>query len=153
MSLASIGRVQVGAGRKIRHPQVIDEGGFEALGGTAQGLAQLRPSRFGVQLMFAQEPVDGVKRRQLGILFAPPSIEHFDRHGQMGLSLFEDPLLLFGTERAGLAFIGSLLGGQGGEAAVLVSIPPVFDGARRMKSLRAVGHGERTKAHLFQGHR
>ena len=72
-----------------------------------------------MQFMLPQEPVDGIERRQLGILLAPTSVEHFDRHGQMSLGLFEDPLLLLSSQGAGLAFVGAHLVRQRGEAAWL----------------------------------
>ena len=96
-ALAAVGGVQIRAGGKVGHPQVVDEGRLEALGGPAQRLAQLLAAGLGVQFMLAQEPVDRVERGQLGILFAPAPVEHFDRHGQMRLGLFEDPLLLLGA--------------------------------------------------------
>jgi hypothetical protein len=58
-----VGGVQIGAGGKVGHPQVVDKRRLETLGGAAQRLAQLRPPGFGVQLMLAQEPVDRVERR------------------------------------------------------------------------------------------
>ena len=103
--------------------------------------------------MLAQEPVDGVERGQVGILFAPAPAKHFNRHGQMSLSLFQNPLLLFRSHRAGLAFVGAHFGCKSGEAAFLINIPPVFDGPTGAETLAAVGQAHRTKAHLFQGHR
>jgi len=71
----------------------------------------------GVDCALAEEPVDGVERGQAGILFAPAPAEHFNRHGQMSLSLFQNPLLLFGSEGAGPAFVDAYFWGEGGEAA------------------------------------
>src|SRR6266498_2331826 len=73
-----VGGVQVRAGGKVGHPQVVDKRRFEALGGAAQRLTQLLASGFGVQLMLAQEPVDSIEGGQLWVLLAPPSVEHFD---------------------------------------------------------------------------
>src|SRR5436309_485530 len=42
---------------------------------------------------------------------------------------------------------------ESGEAAFLIIIPPVFDGATGAEPLAAIGQAQRTKAHLFQGHR
>ena len=135
----SLGGVQIRAGGKVSHPQVVDKRSLEALGGAAQWLAQLLPPSLGMQLMLPQEAVDRVERGQLGILFAPTPVEHFDRHRQVRLGLFEEPLLLLGCQRAGLAFVGAHLGQQRGEAPVLVSIPPVFQGAPGAQPLAAVG--------------
>lgn len=96
--LGAVGGVQRRAGGKVRHPQVVDKRRLEALGRAAQRLAQLLATGFGVELMLPQEPVDRVEGRQLRIVFAPAPAEHFDRHGQMSLGLFEDPLLLLGAE-------------------------------------------------------
>src|SRR2546425_1356249 len=148
-----VGRLQIGAGGKVGHPQVVDKRRLEALGRPAQRLAQLPTASFGVQLMLAQEPVDGVERGQLGILFAPAPAEHFIRHGQMSLSLFQNPLLLFHSEGAGPAFVDAHFGGESGEAAFLIIIPPVFDGPTGAEPLAAVGQTQWTKAHLFQGQR
>lgn len=52
-----------------------------------------------------------------------------------------------------MAFVGAHLGRQRGEAALLVSIPPVFEGATGAQPLAAIGPVHRTKAHLFQGQR
>ncbi len=145
--------MQIRAGGKVGHPEVVDERRLEAFGGPAQWLAQLRAPGLGVEFMLAQEPVERVERGQLGILLAPAPVEHFDRHGQISLGLFEDPLLLLRRQGAGLAFIGAHLGRQSGETASLVVIPPVFEGATGEESLAAVGQVQRTKTHLFQGHR
>ena len=110
-------------------------------------------TRFGVQLMLAQEPVDRVERRQLRILLAPPAAKHLHRHRQVRLSLFQDPLLLLGAQRAWPAAIGARLRRQRGKAAVLVVIPPIFNGAAGKEPLMAIGQAQRTKAHLFQGYR
>ena len=71
----------------------------------------------------------------------------------MSLSLFQNPLLLFGSEGARPAFVDAHFGGESGEAAFLIIIPPVFDGATGAEPLAAVGQAHRTTAHLFQGHR
>src|SRR5258708_15052609 len=60
--LGPVGGAEVSAGGKVGHPQVVDKGRLEALGGAAQRLTQLLPSGFGVQLMLAQEAVDGIER-------------------------------------------------------------------------------------------
>lgn len=146
-------RMQKGAGRKIGHPEVVDERGFEALGRSAQGLAQLLTTGLGVQLMLAQEPIDRIERGQLRILLEPAPVKHFDGHGQVSLGLFENPFLRLGAALAGLAFIGSGLGHQSGKAALLVVIPPVLKGATGEEALTAIGQSHRTRAHLFQGHR
>src|SRR6266581_615390 len=151
--LGPVGGLQVGAGGKVGHPQVVDKRRLEALGGATHRLAQLLTPSLGMQLMLTQEPVNGVERGQLWVLFAPAPAEHFDRHGQMSLGLFEDPLLLLSSQRAGLAFVGAHLGRQSGEAPLLVIIPPIFDGARGAQPLAAVGQAHGTKAHLFQGRR
>src|SRR6266705_2075522 len=112
--LGPVGGLQVGAGGKVGHPQVVDKRRLEALGGATHRLAQLLTPSLGMQLMLTQEPVNGVERGQLWVLFAPAPAEHFDRHGQMSLGLFEDPLLLLSSQRAGLAFVGAHLGRQSG---------------------------------------
>src|SRR5208283_2832701 len=56
-----------------------------------------------------------------------------------------------GGELAGLALVGAHFGGQRGEAALLVSVPPVFDGAAGVWPLVAVRQAQGTQAHLFQG--
>src|SRR6266446_8575008 len=86
-------------------------------------------------------------------MLAPAPAEHFNGHGQMSLSLFQNPLLLFGSEGAGPAFVDPHFGGESGEAAFLIIIPPVFDGPTGAEPLAAIGQAQRTKAHLFQGHR
>jgi hypothetical protein len=116
-------------------------------------LAQWLAAGLGVELVLAQEAVDRVERGQLGIRLAPAPVADFDRHGQRGLGRFPNPLLLRGRERAGLALVGAHRGGARGKAALLVVIPPIFDRAASPQSLRAVGQGQRTQAHLFQGHR
>jgi hypothetical protein len=65
---AALGGVQIRAGGKVGHPQVVDERRREAFGGPAQRLAQLRPPGLGVEFMLAQEPVERVERRQLRVL-------------------------------------------------------------------------------------
>ena len=148
-----LGGVQVGAWGKVGHPKVVDEGSFEALGGSTQGLAQLLTPGLGVELMLAQEPVDRVERGQLGVLLQPASVKDFDGHGQVRLGLLENPLLLLGTQGARTAFVGAHLGNQSGKAAELVIIPPIFDRAPSEESLTAIGQGHRGSTHLFQSHR
>jgi hypothetical protein len=126
----ALGRVQVRPGRKVRHPQVVNKGRFETLGGAAQGLAQLPAPGLGVQLMLAQEAVDGIDGGQLRILLPPAAVEDFDRNGQVSLGLFEDPFLLLRIESARLAFIGARLGLEGGKAALLVVVPLARQGLR-----------------------
>lgn len=60
--------------------------------------------------MLAQKAVNRVEGRQRRILFLPASVKDFERNTQVRLSLFQDALLLFGSEAAGLAFVGPSLG-------------------------------------------
>src|SRR5438067_1985568 len=94
-----------------------------------------------------------MERSQLGILFFPAAVKDFHRNTQVGLSLFQDPLLLLWGEGADLAFVRASFGAQGRKAAMLIVIPPVFEGAQSKNTLTAIGQAQRTTAHLFQGQR
>jgi hypothetical protein len=50
--------VEVGAWGEVDHPEVVDGGGLEALGGTGQGLTALLATSLGMEFMLAQESVD-----------------------------------------------------------------------------------------------
>ena len=84
---APLHRVQERSWGKVRHPQVVDKGRLEALGGPAQRLTQLLAASSGMELMVTQQPVNRVEGGQLGILLAPAPVKDFDRHGQMSLGL------------------------------------------------------------------
>ena len=105
----------------------------------------------GVEVVLAQESVDGGQGGELRVLLAPAAVEDFNGDGEVGLGLFEDPAGLFGGQDSGLAFVGTGLGHQRGEAALLMGVVPVFDGAPRVEALGAVGAGHRATRHLFQG--
>jgi hypothetical protein len=81
----------------------------------------------------------------------PAAVEDFDGDGEVGLGLFEDPAGLLGSEEAGLAFIGTGLGEEGGEAPLLVHVVPIFDGAAGVEALGAIRAGHGATRHLFQG--
>jgi len=60
--------------------------------------------------MLAQKAVNRVEGRQRRILLLPAAVKDFERNTQVRLSLFQDPLLLFRSEAASLAFVGTSLG-------------------------------------------
>jgi hypothetical protein len=84
---AALHRVQMGTAREVGHPQAINRGRLGAFGAFMQRLAQLLAARLGVELVLAQEALDGVERRKLRGLLARAPVEHFDRHGRMGLAM------------------------------------------------------------------
>src|SRR5258708_36859527 len=69
----------------------------------------------------------------------------------MSLGLFEDPLLLLGSQRARLAFIGAHLGRQSGETAFLVSIPPILEGEADVEPRGIGGEGVQEEGQLLIG--
>ena len=104
------GQRQEGAGRKVHHPQLVDQGHFESLGRTAEGLAQQITAGALAQIMSLERRVNRIDARQRRMLLLPLAIEHFDGNGRMRLGLRPDQWFQLGGEFAGPAPIGAAFG-------------------------------------------
>ena len=75
--------------RKVHHPQVVDPGGFEDLGGTGNVLAQQITAPVSVQIVLLQPAINGREGRQRGIGLLPLAVEQFNGHAGKGAHLFQ----------------------------------------------------------------
>lgn len=99
------GSREEGAWGEIHHPEVVDGGGLETLGGAGGTLAEQITASVGIELVLLKPPVNGGNGRQSGIGLFPLFVEEFDVDAREGTDLIEDPLLLFGGKTAGPATV------------------------------------------------
>lgn len=114
---------------KVDHPQVVDAGGLESLGGTGNILAQQIAPALGVQVVVLQPAIDRREGRQSRVGLFPLPVEQFDGHSRETPNLFQNPLRLLGGEPPGFAPVGACFGLEALEAAFLKEVIPVFEGA------------------------
>ena len=140
-----------GTGGEVGHPEVVDGGGFEGLGGPGDGLTELITTGALVEVVGLQTTVNRAEGGQGGIVFEPLAVEDFDGDAGAGPDAGQEALALFGGKHAGLAAITAGLGMEGREAAAAEGIPPVLQRAHGHDELQAVGALDRSARDRFQG--
>ena len=134
---------QDGAGGEIDHPEIVDVGRFERLGGTVLQAAGAQAAA--VDPVLAQQVVDRRDRREEPDRFqqVPVGVEHLDRDLRALGDLVQYPGGGGLVEHPAGTLVGSDFGHQGVKAVFLISVIPVLQGADAIKVAHFVGPGAR----------
>ena len=116
------------ARREVDHPQVVNLRRFEGFGRTA--LQSAGTQRGPVVTLAAQITVEDADGGQRAALLSPTRIENLQRNSGMGRDLFDHPSSGRLVQDTVFTLIAANRRHQSRKAALLVAIPPVFQGAR-----------------------
>lgn len=128
-----------GAGREIDHPEVVDGGGFESLGGA--GLEATGADAFAVVSALAEQTIENAQGREQTSGLGPVVIKDFEGDGGILCDLLKHPRGGGIIEDSVFTVIGTEGGLESGEAALFIGVPPVLQGADGVKVAGVIGPG------------